>query len=126
MEDHEELTGQIIGAAMRVHAVLGPGMLERAYQICLAYELRKRGMAVRTEVPMTLIYDGVELDLAYRLDMIVEESVAVEVKAIAKLLPVHKAQLLSQVRVANLRVGLLMNFHEESLKNGVQRVVNRR
>lgn len=126
MEELQDVTGKIIGAAMRVHATLGPGMLERAYQVCLAYELRKRGMTVRTEVPMTLVYDGVELDLAYRLDLVVEGAVAVEVKAIAKVLPVHKAQVLSQIRVADLRVGLLFNFHEESLKNGVHRIVNRR
>jgi len=120
------LTGRIIGAAMCVHGALGPGMLERAYQVCLAHELRKRGIFVRAEVPMTLVYDGVELNLAYRLDLVVGGVVAVEVKAISKVLPVHRAQLLSQLRVADLPVGLLLNFHEQSLKNGIHRIANLR
>jgi GxxExxY protein len=100
-------------------------MLERAYQVCLAHELRKSGMTVRAEVPMTIVYDGVELDLAYRMDLLVDGVVGIEVKAIEKLLPVHRAQVVSQIRLANLPVGLLINFHERHLRDGIQRVLRK-
>lgn len=119
-----ETSGQIVDAAIAVHSALGPGLLESAYQACLAHELRKRGLRVRTEVPMPLVYDGISLDLAYRLDMIVEESVVVETKALAKLLPIHEAQLLSYLKLSHHRVGLLINFHVTRLKDGIRRMVN--
>ena len=119
-----EVSGQIVDAAIKVHSTLGPGLLESAYQVCLAHELRKRGLLVRTDVPMPVVYDGFELDLAYRIDMLVEESVVVETKAIAKIQPVHEAQLLSQLKLSNHRVGLLINFHVARLKDGIVRMVN--
>ena len=87
---------------MKVHSVLGPGLLEAAYQVCLAHELRKRGFTVRREVLVPVQYDGVVLDVAYRIDLLVEETVVVEVKAIAKIIPVHEAQLLSQIKLGSL------------------------
>jgi GxxExxY protein len=120
-----EITGEIVDGAMRVHSTLGPGLLESAYQACLAHELRKRGFCVRTEVPMPLVYDGLELEVAYRIDMLVEEVVIVENKAVAKILPVHEAQLLSQLRLSGRRVGLLINYHVTRLKHGITRMVNR-
>jgi GxxExxY protein len=120
-----EISGEIVDAAMRVHSALGPGLLESAYKACLAHELRKRGLRVRTEVPVPLVYDGVELDLAYRMDMLVEESVIVETKAITKLKPIDEAQLLSQLKLSGHRVGLLINFHVARLKYGITRMVNR-
>ena len=118
------VTGAVIDAAIRVHSALGPGLLESAYVACFAHELRARGLDVRTEVPLPLRYRGVTIDCAYRLDLVVEESVIVEVKASSKLLPVHQAQLLSYLRIAGLRVGLLINFHERHLRDGIKRLVN--
>ena len=119
-----EVTGQIVDSAIKVHSALGPGLLESAYQACRAHELRKRGLRVRTEVPVPVVYDGIQLDLAYRLDMLVEESVVVETKAIAKVQPVHEAQLLSHLRLSDRRVGLLINFHVARLRDGIVRLVN--
>jgi GxxExxY protein len=120
-----EVSGQIVDAAIKVHSVLGPGLLERAYQVCLAHELGKRGVRVRAEVPMPVRYDGVELDLAYRIDLLVEECVVVEIKAAAKILPVYQAQLLSHLKLSDHRVGLLINFNVARLKDGIVRMVNR-
>jgi GxxExxY protein len=119
------ITAAVVDAAIKVHSALGPGLLESAYQVCLAHELRKRGLAVRSEVPVSLKYDGVELALAFRIDLLVEESVIVEVKALASILPVHEAQLLSHLRLSDHRVGLLINFHVKRLKDGIVRLANR-
>src|SRR5215467_3007200 len=119
-----EVSGEAVDAAIRVHSVLGPGLLERAYQVCLAHEIGKRGLRVRAEVPMPVRYDGVELDLAYRIDLLVEECVVIEVKSVAKLLPIHEAQLLSHLKLSDHRVGLLINFNVTRLKDGIIRIVN--
>ena len=119
------VTGQIVDAAIKVHTVLGPGLLERAYQVCLAHALVKRELAVRSEVLMPVRYDGLELGVDYRIDLLVEECVIVEVKAVAMILSVHQAQLLSQLRFADRRVGLLINFNVPRLKDGIVRLVNR-
>lgn len=122
--DINVVSGQIVDAAMKVHTVLGPGLLERAYQVCLAHELEKRNVRVLTEVLMPVRYDGLELGLAYRIDLLVEECVVVEIKAVANILPVHKAQLLSQLKLSDQRVGLLINFNVARLKDGIIRLVN--
>ncbi len=119
------VSGQIVDAAIKVHSRLGPGLLEAAYQECLAHELRTRGLAVRREVLMPIRYEGVVLDLAYRIDLLVEECVVVETKSVAKLAPVHEAQLLSQLKLGDYRVGLLINFNVVRLKDGIVRKVNR-
>jgi len=119
------VSGQIIDAAMHVHSVLGPGLLETAYQACLAHELRKRGLAVRREVFMPVRYDGIVLDVAYRIDLLVEEAVVVETKAVAKIIPIHEAQLLSHLKLGDFRVGLLINFHALRLKDGIVRKANK-
>ena len=111
-------------AAMRVHTVLGPGLLESAYQVCLAYELRQRGHGVAEKVPIPVRYGGVVLDAAHEADIIVDESVIVELKAATQIHPVHVAQLLSYLKLKGLTVGLLINFHELHLKNGIRRLVN--
>lgn len=120
----DEVSGQVVDAALKVHSALGPGLLERAYQAVLAHELRVRGIGLRTEVPMPVHYDGFELDLAYRLDLLVAGCVVVEVKALAKLLPIHSAQLLSQLKLGDYRVGLLINFNVTHLRDGIVRMVN--
>lgn len=119
-----ELTSAIIGAAIEVHRRLGPGLLESAYRVCLAYELRKRGFEVAEEKPVPVIYDDVHLECGFRADLLVNGLVVVELKAKSEIHPVDKAQTLSHLRLLNLRFGLLINFHEERLVDGVSRIVN--
>ena len=111
-------------AAMKVHSKLGPGMLESAYGACLAHELRIRGLSVRAQVPLPIVYEGVRIEIGYRIDLLVEEEVVVELKTVAKLLPIHEAQLLSYLRLSGLRTGLLINFHVPRLKDGIRRMLN--
>ena len=122
--DSNELTHAIIGASIEVHSRLGPGLLESAYRVCLAYELRKRGFDVKEEKPVPVIYDEVKLDCGFRADLLVNGHVVVELKAKSVIHPVDKAQTLSHLRLMKLRIGLLINFHEEKLVNGVHRIVN--
>jgi GxxExxY protein len=117
-------SGQIVDAATRVHMSLGPGLVESAYEACLAYELRRRRLDVRTQVPLPIRYDGVTIELGYRADLIVDDVVLVELKAAKKLLPIHEAQLLSYLRLSGFRLGLLINFHEFRLKHGIKRLVH--
>jgi GxxExxY protein len=119
-----EVSGQIVDAAMRVHTALGPGLLESAYEACLAYELRQRGLEVATQVGLPVVYGGVRLDVGYRLDLLVQGLVIVEIKAVDKLAPIHGAQLLSYLRLSGKRLGLLINFHVPHLKDGIRRLVN--
>ena len=118
------VSGMVVTSAMAVHSRVGPGLLERAYEAFLARELENRGLSVRRQVHLPLEYDGERVDVAYRIDLLVEEQVIVEVKAVAKILPVHKAQLLSYLRLTGLRVGLLLNFHEVRLKHGITRMMD--
>ena len=119
-----DVTGQIIDAAMKVHSALGPGLLESAYEACLAHELKKKGLNVQTQVVLPIEYDGERLDAGYRIDLLVENSVIVELKAVEKMNPIFKAQILSYLKLADLQVGLLINFNVTRLKDGLQRVVN--
>ena len=119
-----QLTKAIIGAAIEVHKRLGPGLLESAYRICLAYELRKRGFEVVEEQPVPVMYDDVKLECGFRADLVVNGQVVVELKAKSAIHPVDKAQVLSHLRLLNLRFGLLINFHEERVVDGVSRIVN--
>ena len=120
----DEISGQIVDAAIKVHSVLGPGLLESAYEACLAYELRKRGVRVLVQHPLPVVYDGLRLDVGYRLDMLVEKAVIVDLKAVTKTAPVHEAQLLSYLKLSDRRVGLLINFHVLHLRDGIRRLVN--
>lgn len=120
----DELTHTIIGAAMRVHSRIGPGILESSYEACLKYELQKLGLRVDNQVGLPLVYEDVRLELGYRIDLLVEGSVIVEIKAADAILPVHEAQLLSHLRLSGRRVGLLINFHVRHLKNGIKRMVD--
>ena len=119
-----ELTKRIIGGAIEVHRAIGPGLLERAYAACLDHELRLRGFAVRRNVPLPLVYKGLRLTSAYLADMIVEECVVVELKAIEATAPVHERQLLTYVRLADCRVGLMLNFGQRLLSPAIIRVAN--
>jgi GxxExxY protein len=113
-----------IGCALRVHTALGPGVLESTVCACLLYELRAIGLHVEDQVHLPIIYEGVRLPAAYRVDFIVEKSLIVEVKCVEKLLPVHLAQLLSYLKLSGLRLGLLINFNVPHLKQGIRRVIH--
>jgi GxxExxY protein len=119
-----QLSNVIIGAALRVHDELGPGMLESAYEACLMFELLDQGLRVEREKPLPLVYRGHRLDCGYRLDLLVEDAIIVEVKAIERLERVHSAQLLSYLRQLKLKLGLLFNFNVKWLQDGIKRVVN--
>src|SRR5260370_8737168 len=120
----DEISHRIIGAAIEVHRHLGPGLPESAYQSCLAFELKQLGVNLEEQKPLPVVYKQVKLDCGYRLDFVLEDEIIVEIKAIEKLLPIHEAQLLSYLRLAKKRVGLLMNFHVPVLNSGLKRIVN--
>lgn len=121
------LSGKIIGAAIDIHRIFGPGLLEKAYEVCLAAELRYLGLRVRQQVPLPVVHRNVRLDCGYRLDMLVEETVIVELKVVRKLAPVHVSQVLTYLRLSDLRVGLLFNFNVEALMSGgFRRVLSER
>ena len=127
MEEKDRLdwiTRRIIGAAIEVHRRLGPGLLESAYEACLAYELRQLDFKVEAQSPLPVVYRDVKLDCGYRLDLLVEDCVIIEIKAVDRLAPIHDAQLLSYLKLSDKRVGLLINFHVRVLKNGLKRIVN--
>jgi GxxExxY protein len=111
----------VVDAAFKVHSEMGAGLLESAYELCLAHELRKRGFVVRTQVTMPIVYDGVQIDAGYRVDLLVNECVIVEIKAVQEMHPVFKAQLLTHLKLARLRIGFLINFHVTMLKDGIKR-----
>ena len=121
MNEDDPLTHRIIGCAMQVHSALGPGLLESAYEVCLEHELKKAGFTVERQVYVPVVYDGVQLDSGYRIDLLVNGEVILELKVVERVLPVHEAQLLSYLRLANKRRGLLINFHTASLKDGIIR-----
>src|SRR5438067_1033337 len=118
------LTDRIIGAAIEVHRHLGPGLLETAYQECLCYELSQQGLRFEQEVALPVRYKGIKLDCGYRMDLVVEDTVLVEIKAIEGLLPVHSAQLLTYLKSSGRRVGRLINFNVPILAKGLKRMVN--
>ena len=123
--DFESIAREIVDTAIRVHTRLGPGMLEAAYEACVEYELGKRSYHVKKQVPMPLRYDDLVLDIGYRLDLVVEDAVVIELKSVQQLLPVHKAQLLSYLRAGDYRMGFLLNFNTLHMRDGIKRVVNR-
>jgi len=123
MKNLNELTDAIIGAAMEVHRVLGPGLLESTYEMCLCRELSIRGLRFERQVPISVEYKGVKLECGYRADLVVDGTILVEIKAIDSLLAIHEAQLLSYLKLGGWKVGLLINFNLELLKHGLRRRV---
>jgi GxxExxY protein len=119
-----EITGSIIPAAMKVHTATGPGLLESVYHICLKHELEKARLRVQSEVVLPVIYDGLRLESGYKADLIVEDSIIVELKCADELTPIHKAQLLTYLRLANKPLGLLLNFKVVHMRNGIKRIIN--
>jgi GxxExxY protein len=118
------ISGAVVSAAMKVHSLLSPGLLESAYEACLVHELRKQGLRVASQVGLPVIYDGERIDLGYRIDLLVEDLVLVEIKCVETINPVHQAQLLSYLRLSGKNVGLLINFHVSHLRHGIKRMVD--
>jgi len=119
-----DLTGKIIGAAIEVHKALGPGLLESAYEECLCYEFQQKKMSFERQKPLPIIYKEVELDCGYKLDVVVENIIILELKACEKIEPIHEAQLLTYLKLSGMKVGLLINFNVPVLKDGIKRLVN--
>jgi GxxExxY protein len=122
---HEnEITGKIINAGIEVHKALGPGLLESAYKECLYYQLTKNGLFVEKEKVLPLVYEEVKLDCGYRLDLLIENKIVVEIKSIDAINEIHLAQVLTYLKIGNYKLGLLMNFNVVLLKNGIKRIIN--
>ena len=122
--DIETIASKIVAAAIKVHTVLGPGLLESAYQKCLEYELKNHGIRVACEVALPITYEKLTIDAGYRIDMIIEESILIENKTVEKLLPIHEAQLLTYLKMKNCKVGFLLNWNVPRMKDGIKRMVN--
>ena len=122
--NEDQITEKIIGGAIEVHRALGPGLLESAYEACLSFELTQCGLKVERQKPLPVVYREVKLDCGYRMDLPIEDQVVVEIKAIDSLAPIHHAQMLSYLRLSGCKVGLLINFHSQILKDGIRRVVS--
>lgn len=125
MKTENDLSYRIIGAAMHIHKSLGPGLLESVYEAVLAYDLRELGLEVKTQVPMPLVYKEVKQDVGYRLDLLVENKVILEIKSVETLAPVHFAQTLTYLKLSDKRLALLINFNTKLLKDGIHRIVNK-
>ncbi len=121
----EQVAKTIVDSAVKIHRTLGPGLLESAYQQCLAYELRKRGLRVNCEVTLPIKYDGYDIDAGYRIDMLVENSVIVENKSVDELAAIHQAQLLTYLKLSDRRLGFLLNWNVKLMKDGIKRIVNK-
>ena len=124
MKDRDELTGRIIGAAIDIHRQLGPGLLESTYEECMVYELNERGIAYERQVELPIHYKGKQLPGNYRIDLLVAQQIILELKSVQKLEPVHDAQLLTYLKLANKRCGLLLNFNVPVMKQGIRRLLN--
>ena len=120
-----EISRIIVGCALKVHKALGPGLLESAYEECLYYELQKAGLNVQKQKPLPLVYEDVRLEIGYRVDLLVEEKVIIEIKAVEALNDVHLAQILTYLKLSDCKLGLLINFNVSLIKNGIRRVVNK-
>ena len=123
-EKLNKITKTIIGMAINIHRALGPGLLESACEACMVYDLVKAGLKVEQQKPLPIVYRGVKLECSYRLDLMIEKEVIVEIKSVEKLLPIHQAQLMFYLKLSDCKVGLLINFNVKVLKNGIKRVVN--
>lgn len=119
-----DVTQKIIGCAINVHRALGPGLLESSYEVCLVHELSKAGLNVRSQVALPVVYDGIRLEAGYRIDLLVEDSVIVELKAVESIHPIHEAQVISYLKLSGKKLGLLINFNVNLLKNGIKRLAN--
>jgi GxxExxY protein len=124
METLNELSYKIIGAAYRVHRKLGPGLLESTYEVCLVYELNQYGFIVENQVSLPVIYDNIRLDAGYRIDILVDKQIILELRSVEVILPVHGAQLLTYMKLSGIKLGLLINFNVQNLQEGIKRMIN--
>jgi GxxExxY protein len=122
--NENQIAAAVVDAAFKIHTTLGPGLLESIYEATLEYELRNRGLSVLRQIGLPVYYEGLKLEIGYRVDLIVGDKVIIEIKSIEALAPIHKRQLLTYLRLANMRLGLLINFNVERIRDGIQRVVN--
>jgi len=118
---HDPVSKKVIGCAIEVHKQLGPGLLESAYERCLAFELQQSGIAFRQQVPLPVAYKGIDLDCAYRMDLVVDDYLVLEIKSVELLLPIHEAQILTYLKLSRLKLGLLLNFNSALLRDGIRR-----
>ena len=121
--EQDPVSTKVIGLAIEVHKHLGPGLLESTYEECLAFELRQHGIKFERQVPLPVLYKGIQLDCAYRMDLVVERYLIIEIKTVEQLLPIHQAQLLTYLKLSNLRFGLLLNFNVALLRDGIKRMI---
>jgi len=119
-----EISSKLIGAAITIHRELGPGLLESTYETCLAYELREMGLDVKQQLALPVVYKNVKLNAGYRIDLLIEHKVIVEIKSVEALADIHTAQLLTYLKLKDIKLGLLINFNEVLLKNGIKRIIN--
>ncbi len=122
-DELDEIAKKIVDSAFRVHSQLGPGLLESIYEVCLAHELKKSPMKVEQQLAVPVVYDGIRFETGFRLDLLVEDSVLVELKAVEKIMPVHRAQVMTYLKLCGLRLGLLINFNVPLIKDGINRIV---
>jgi GxxExxY protein len=123
MEVLNQISYEIIGAAYKVHSELGPGLLESTYEVCLEYELLEKGFKVDRQKALPVIYNNVQLDAGYRIDLFIEDSIIIELKSVDEIAPIHKAQLMTYLKLADIKLGLLINFNVTDLKKGINRIV---
>jgi GxxExxY protein len=123
--DENQLSKIILDCSFKVHTKLGPGLLESVYETALAYELRKIGLEVKTEIGIPIVYDDINFDIGFRLDILVNEKVIIEIKSVEKIMDVHPKQLLTYLKLTNKKLGLLINFNSSSLRDGITRIVNK-
>jgi GxxExxY protein len=123
MEKLNQITYEIIGAAYKVHSTIGPGLLESAYEVCLEYELLKKGFKVERQKPLPVINEDVKLDAGYRIDLLVEDDVIVELKAVEEIAPIHQAQIMTYLKLSDRKLGLLMDFNVTNMKKGIKRII---
>jgi GxxExxY protein len=126
MQELNRISGQIVDAAMKVHSKLGPGLLESAYQACLLFELHRRDIRASSQVELPVRYEGILIDIGYRLDLLIEEEIIVELKSVDEITPIHEAQILSYLKLSGKQLGLLINFKVLHLKDGIRRFINNR
>ena len=122
--NQEDVATIIIDAALKVHRSLGPGLFESAYQLCLAYELRQRGLQVECEVALPIIYEGIKIEAGYRIDMVIENQIIIENKTVEQLLPIHEAQIMTYMKLSKTQIGFLINWNVRLIKNGIKRIVS--
>lgn len=124
MNEIDQIAKQIVDAAYRIHSKMGPGLLESAYEACMAYELAKRGFKVERQKPQPVVYDELEIEVGYRLDILVDDKVIIELKAVEQLAPIHQAQLMTYLRLSGKTLGFLINFNVPLIKQGIRRIAN--